>query len=69
MSYAHTKQRKKIASLKREEVRERKKGNKKFRCLDELEKIGDAVRKKQDGPLLGSLEDLIPEPPLQWPTQ
>lgn len=68
MSYAHTKRRKKIASLKREEVRQRKKGNKKFHWLDELKKIGDAVRKKQDGPLLGSLEDLIPEPPLSWPT-
>lgn len=68
MPYARTKRRKKIASLKREEVRERKKGNKKFRWRDELLKIGDAVRKKNDGPFLGSLADLIPESPLSWPT-
>lgn len=49
MSYSHTKRRKTVKRLK----------NKTLRWRDELTKIGDEVRKKNDGPFLGSLGDLI----------
>lgn len=59
MSYAHTKRQKTIASLKREEARQRVKDNKKYRWRDELARIGDAVRKRNDGPFVGSLADIL----------
>lgn len=50
MSYAHTKRRKNIARLKKQSP---------LKWREELQKIADAVRRKNDGPLIGSLADIM----------
>ncbi len=57
MSYAHTKRRKTIARLKREEQREHKSVRLPWR--ERLQDIGEAVRRHNDGPLVGSLQQIL----------
>lgn len=53
MSYAHTKRRKNIARFKREEL----KNGRSWQV--QLMEIADRVSKNNDGPLMGSIQDIL----------
>lgn len=61
MSYAHTKRRKNIAKFKRQNERCFKKTGMRplYTWQQCLQNIADGVRKKNDGPLIGSLADIM----------